>query len=393
MIVETKTIEQLKNEFNICFRNNCGDKVTKFSDLSVINGFSFALSKIVQKVIKSAAQIESKLFPESANGTALDDIASRQGIPARRAKSKSSVVLLFKASEGTTYPINTQVKTASGIIVSTQSELVINSNGYGYVLAESTTYGIEANVLANTLVTLVATAPVGHTSVTNPMRAIGGADEESDYTFRNRLINGEHILSRNTEAFYEALIINSNSNVMRINMSGLDIVNKSFEVVLVKNSLADFTNEEIDAIKEDIIDNLPMSDRNLVKLNVSSINYEAIDLFIPLRLTAGYTLANVLRDIQINLATYLDLTRWDFGKTVSWADMYEIIRHTEGVYEIIDTFYSPKKDVLVGSNSLPRIRQVTIKNVDTDEQIGESFTNAFWIRDNSENYFFNQIIG
>lgn len=392
MLIKVKTIEELKQEFIISLRNNCGDKITKVSDLSVTNGIAYGLSKIVQKINKNAAQIESKLFPEKANSTALDDIASRQGIPSRRGASASSVVLLFKATPATVYPINTQVQTPSGIVFTTQAELVINSNGYGFVLGNSTTTGQETNVNANNITILNGTPPAGHESVTNPVKAINGRDIESDYDFRKRLINAEHILSRNTEAFYEALILNDNEEVLRVFTRGSDAVNKAFELILVRNNLGEFSAGELSDIKDGIINNLPLSDKNTTKVNVKNVEFQYIDLYVPLQLKSGYTLDEVIVNIQIEMTTFLDLRKWEFGEKVEWDDLLQICKEAEGVKTVIDKDFSPRIDIQVDSKKLPRLRAFTIKDVDTDTTVGEAFTNSFWIKDNSENAIYSDII-
>lgn len=387
MLVKVKTIEQLKQEFFFSLRNNCGDKITKITPLSVTNGFAFAISKIVQKLNKDAAMIEAKLFPETANSTVLDNIASREGVPGRRSSSGSSTVLLFFGALATVYPAGTQVRSIGGVIFETLEELTLSFHRFGFVLAESTTVGSSVNVSPNTVTELVAAPPAGHTSVTNPFRAIGGRDQESDYDFRNRLLQAENIISKNTEAFYEALVYNVTEDILRVHSRGLKTFDDTFELIVVKNNLADYDAGELAAIKNGILNSVPLSDYGDTKISVANIDWTYIDMYIPIRLISGYNLEDVAVQMQAELATFIDLSRWRFGEKVEWDDLLEVCKNTEGVQEIYDRDFLPRVDKTVGEHSLPRIRQFTIKDIPSDTTFGNVFTPAFWNGTIVNNYY------
>ena len=394
MLTKLYTIDELKQQFFIGMRNNCGDKITKISTLSVINGFTYAISKLVQHVIKSAAQIEAKLFPASANQIALSDIALRDGVSAQRGANGSSVVLLFIANSGVYYPAGTLINSTNGIVFVTLADLTIESNGYGYVLANSNTQGFVTNVLANSITLYSGTPPTGHISVTNPFMAIGGVDIESTYDFKNRIMNVVFLLSRNTESFYESLIVNSNSNVLRIyTKSSNSIANiNTFEITLVKTDLGIFSDVDILSIQNAIFDYLPLSDRDNVKINLMNIDYTYFNIYVPIRLTSGYTLLQVATAMQDSLSSFLDLSQWQFGQQVYFDDILEICRNTDGVDAIIDTNFIPLNDIIVSANSLPRINLFTIVDVISNTIIGVPLTNPMWIRNVNSDTIFNEIV-
>ncbi len=390
MLVQLRTLESLKQEFIIAVRNNC-DNVTKVLPTSVINGIAYANAKIVQKINKDAAQVEGKLFPEYANSTVLDNIALRDGIPARGGAIASSVVLLFQASSGTVYPINTQVSSASGVIFQTTASLTIDNNAFGFISAVATTTGLSTNIDANTATIFLGTPPLGHISVTNPFMSVNGADAEDDYTFRKRLIGAENILSRNTQAFYEALITNINPNVIRINTSKLNSIDNSFEILVVQNNLADFNSTDLLAINNGIQSYLPFSDYGTTKIIVSNITWTYIDISLHIKMASGGVLATIAKQMQINLSTYLDLTQWSFGGTVSYYDLISQCENIPNVIDIVGNSFLPNADVLVSSNSLPRIRNFTITDDLTNTTVGNVLTPAFWINTNN-NVYFTQIL-
>lgn len=392
MLVQVKTTEQLKQEFIISLRNNCGDKITKVTPLSVTNGFAFGLAKIVQKINKDSAMIEAKLFPENANSTILDSIASREGIPGRRSSSKSSVVLLFRGTSGTTYPAGLQVRSVDGVIFELKAELVLGTHRFGYMIAESTTFGISTNVSPNSITETVATPPVGHTSVTNPYRAVGGRDEETDYDFRNRLLQAENIISRNTEAYYEALLYTANEDVLRVHSRGLKSFDDTFEIIVVKNSLADFSAGELSDMKTAILNSIPLSDYGTAKISVANISWTYVDIVVPLKLKSGYTLDQVLPEMQILVSNFVDISKWQFGEKLQWDDLLEVCKKTTGVEEVYDDLFTPNSDVLIPEHSLPRIRNFAVRDVVTNTTLGEVTTPSFWTAGNLFRNYFVEIL-
>lgn len=392
MLVQVKTTEQLKQEFIISLRNNCGDKITKVTPLSVTNGFAFGLAKIVQKINKDSAMIEAKLFPENANSTILDSIASREGIPGRRSSSKSSVVLLFRGTSGTTYPAGLQVRSVDGVIFELKAELVLGTHRFGYMIAESTTFGISTNVSPNSITEMVATPPVGHTSVTNPYRAVGGRDVETDYDFRNRLLQAENIISRNTEAYYEALLYTANEDVLRVHSRGLKSFDDTFEIIVVKNSLADFSAGELSDMKTAILNSIPLSDYGTAKISVANISWTYVDIVVPLKLKSGYTLDEVLPEMQILVSNFVDISKWQFGEKLQWDDLLEVCKKTIGVEEVYDDLFTPNSDVLIPEHSLPRIRNFAVRDVVTNTTLGEVTTPSFWTAGNLFRNYFVEIL-
>lgn len=386
MIIKLKTIEELKKDFLVAFRNNSGDKVTKISPTSIINGFAYGTSKIVQKINSDAALLETKLFPEYASGSYLEDISNREGYPVRGSASKSSVILLFKGENGTVYPLGTQVKSASGVIVETKLELTLGLNKFGYVLAESTLTGSDQNIENNTLNILVSTAPAGHISVTNTVRASGGTDVESDYNYKKRILNSNNILGKNTVAFYEALIRYVNSDVLRVTNEISNRVDNRFNLLLVKNSGADFTTQELTDIKNEIMQYVPLSDYGDETFIISNLEYTYFDMYVPLKLKSGYILENVLTQMQININNYIDLNKWEFGDNVLWEYLLSICLNTEGIKEIDEANFIPMKDIEVTNSSLPRLRNFSVKNLLTDDVINQINTPQMWNYNKEQSY-------
>lgn len=377
MLIKNKTIEELKTEFISSLRSNCGDKITKVLPDTVFNGLAFAISKITQKIIKSAAQIEARTFPELANNSTLDQIASENGIPVRYSASKSMVVLLFYAADTTFYASGFQVKNSDGIVFETKKDLTVNENEFGFVVSESLTTGSVNNVEANTLTIPVTTAPVGHVSVTNTFKAINGRDQEAYRDYQNFILNIENILSKNTEAYYDALVRNFNREIIKVYSEVVIGEINSFNLYVVKNNAADLSSGELTTLKNQIVPYTPLSDN---KFNILNVVYTDFDMIVPVRLITGYILADVLKDMQVNIQDFMNLTNWDFGQKLQWDDLLEVCKNTEGIEEVFDSGFYPNSDIQISDGSLPRLNNFTIENVDTGTTIGKSNIPSLSIR-------------
>jgi uncharacterized phage protein gp47/JayE len=373
MQTKIKTIEELKQEFMISFMNNCGTKVSKVSSISVINGFAYAISKLVQKINKYAAQIEALLFPQYAVSNQLDDIALREGVSSRMTGTKSSVVITFIGNKETIYPNGTKVKNTSGLEYVTTKEIKIgydddgNSTGknYSFVIAECFESGTKGNTDGYSITQLVDTPPTGHSSLYNSFAAINGTDSEDDFNFRRRIINSEDILSKNTQAYYEALVQKFQPDALKIFSQGLGTIDDKFEIAITKNNLGNYTNQEINNIWEAIIPYVPLSEYSNLKLTIRNILYVPVNIRVPVFLKKDYTIDEVYKNIELKLIEFFDYTTLDLGKKINYEEILNLCRNVDGVEDIDDNNFFPLQDIYVPEDKLARIYQVEVYDVKT----------------------------
>jgi len=170
-------IQQLRNSFSQILGSNINTtrETIVGQIIEVLAGSRFEITN------QTAAFINAVFNPYSAQGPMLDNLVALLGIK-RRPASKSKVELVFTAVAGTNIPIGTQAQADNGVIFSTLSPLVIDSSGTGNVMAESVDFGpLEA--LSNT-VTKVVQDVEGLLTVTNPLDATIGANEQTDDDLR-----------------------------------------------------------------------------------------------------------------------------------------------------------------------------------------------------------------
>lgn len=123
-------------------------------------------------------------FWNSATGVALDRLATQIGIQRHQAQY-AQADLQIAGKPGYLIPSNTEFMTDNGDSFLSDLDTQIDNNGNAVVSVHSTEMAGYTNVDANTIINQAN--PVDEIeTVTNPSAATGGADEESDYDFRNR---------------------------------------------------------------------------------------------------------------------------------------------------------------------------------------------------------------
>ena len=79
MITEITAVEELKQIFLEIFLNKT-DKVSDVSDESVLNGIAYGCGKLAQRTLTNQAIIEGHIFPDTAYGEYIDNLAANRGV-------------------------------------------------------------------------------------------------------------------------------------------------------------------------------------------------------------------------------------------------------------------------------------------------------------------------
>jgi len=360
MITKISTLEELKQIFVEVLLSKT-DKVTKVSDESVLNGIAYGVAKLSQKALKEIAIVESHLFPDSAFGDYLDNVAEIFGIAERLAATSSSVYARVVGTPGTQYIAGTHVfSSTSGITFSLQENLTLNSHGWGYVKLRSQELGAVTNVEPLTI-TKIAPIPSGHVYVINEYKANGGRDIEQDAYFRKRIKEGSNILARGTLAMLEQVFIKINSNILRLYHQGIN-ENGEVSLAIATQNGVNLTTNELDDLLEyggeyfSLVDMQPVGGV-AYGLTVSNIQYHPIDISFRCDLWAGYNADEVRKDIQLKLSKYFDYRYWNIEENkVEWDTLLELVKNTKGVRYVPDTYFTPSADIEVDKYKLPLMR-------------------------------------
>ena len=354
-------------------------KLSKLSAGSVFNAVSYGIAKIGQKALREIALIESQLFPEYATGSTLDLVAERYGIFSRLGASQSSCYIYLYGEEGTVYSKGTRFTSNDGISFTLNEQITLDSNKYAYGLATSVEKGTKANVSPLSITTCV-NAPTGHLYCTNTFSAYGGRDTESDDEFRNRIININNSISTKTLDYLAQIAIYFNPNILKFVHLGTNLGKTKLGVYTQSGAAlsdADLTNLAIQMREylalSDISENLEQ------RVYFANVDYNPIDLNIKLSyMEDKYSINEIYSAIQKKLISYVDYRYLNTEKNITWIELYELIKNTEG---IVNMNYGEflinggQNDIKINKNKLPKFRQMIIYNLDGDCLLDNKSTN------------------
>ena len=319
MITKITTVEELKQIFTEIFLNKT-DKVSDISNESVLNALAYGCAKIGQRILTNQAVVESHIFPDTAYGEYLDELANIRGISPRNSACGSTAYVRIEGEPGTSYDKNN-----------------------------------------------ISNPPSGHIAVTNEYKAVGGMDNESDDTFRVRIKESVNQLARNTLSYIEQVFMKINSRVLRVYKGGVDGDNKLNLIVVSVNGV-DFTDDEFNEILSKSEEYLSLTellqDTNDFALKLKNVDWLPVDIDFRVNIDASYDKDEVRRQMQIKISKLFDYRYWKYGDKIEWENILYSIRSIDGVRYIPDNYFYPQADINVPKYRLPRLRSFILRDLD-----------------------------
>jgi len=367
--METKplTIDRLKELITEIFYDK-QDVVTKSSDNSAINAIFYAMAKIGQKGLVDIANVEGQLFPEFATGSLLDLVANRLGVSGRFEAAGSSTFVRLVGAPGTQYLAATNLFTSTGgVAFELAQDITIPEDEYIYANVRSRDIGVKTNVNPHTI-TNINPAPTGHSYVINEFRAIGGIDNESDESFRQRIINYPNLLSETTLEKLNQIFININNNILRTIYLGLSVTGKNRLGVLTQNGI-ELSSSELDDLLDNAqrfiaITDLRKFGNNIIGLQLENITFFPIDVDFRVDIIQNYDPDSLRIDIQTKFAREVDYRFWNDGDIVEWDNLLRIVKDTQGVRSVPDKRFIPQADIEIPTGQFPRFRSFIMRDLD-----------------------------
>ena len=358
MITKIVPVSDLKQMFLEILLNKT-DKVSDISDDSVLNGIAYGCAKVGQRLLVNQGIVEGHLFPDTAYGQYLDNIASIRGVSPRFGACGSTTYVRVIAEPGTSYIMGVQKFTStSGVTFELEESKTVDKNGFAYIKVKSTQVGTSTNV-DPVSINKVSPKPNGHISVTNEYAATGGMDAESDALFRQRIKNSVNALSRGTIAFIEQVFMKINPRVLRVFKGGITS-NGKMNLIICSTNGASFSQNEFDLMISRSEEYLSLYDilREVggYALNLVNVEWQYVDVSFRVELDPSYDVDVVRKNIQIQMNKLFDYRFWNQGDRIEWDDLLQVAKNTEGVRYIPDNYFYPQSDINVPSNKLPRIR-------------------------------------
>jgi hypothetical protein len=336
-------------------------KVSKISDNSVLAGVSAGVSKIAGKAEKDIVIAVSRLFPDSAYGSQLDQVAQDFGIAPRFEASESSTFLRLVGEVGTSYLTNTHVFSGNeGVDFQLENDVVIGAAGFTYAKVRSVDSGIKTNVDSATI-NRVTPIPIGHSFVTNEYAAMGGRDTESDDLFRRRIKQGSNILATGTLAMLEQVFMLINNNVLKIYYRGINSSGKIVLSILTQNGI-DLSVSELDEILDrganffSLTELKPFGSQSY-GIVLENVSYQPIDISFRCELFPSFNPDDVRKEIQTKISKKLDFRYFLPGRDrIEWDDLLDVVKTTRGIKYVADQYFYPNQDQATDPNKVPRLR-------------------------------------
>jgi hypothetical protein len=353
--------------------------VTKVSDQSVLRGIIRGNVRTAKKALKDMMLAVSRLFPDLAYDTTLDQVADDRGISTRLAAAQSSTYVRLIADPATIYQQGIHVVSDNkGNSFDLEGDLTVGSKGYGYVKVRSQQSGSFTNVDPYTIIN-IAPQPSGHLGVLNEYASTGGRDVEDDSTFRQRIKEGPDILARGTLSYLTQAFIKINSNVLRVIYEGTNSQGKVVLGILTVNGI-DLTVDELQTLLEQAGPYLSLTELSPIGtqsygISLKNVEYHYVDISMRIELFVGSNFDDVVKDIQQKFSKYVDFRTWDSSiDKVEWDVLLGIVRSTSGVKYVSDNSFVPNVDVTIQTNKFPRFRGFVVYNLAGAIQVNQSGT-------------------
>lgn len=366
MITKVVPVQELKQIFLEVLLNKT-DRVNDVSAESVLNGIAFACAKVGQKCLVNQSVVEGHLFPDTAYGEYLDELAAIRGIAPRFGATPSTTYVRFIGDEGTYYNASQIILYATtGIAFTLEEDVTIGANGYAYGKVRATSSGANTNVdpLSINRMNIV---PQGHLSVTNEYRASGGRDYEDDELFRQRIKDSVNQLSRYTMSYIEQVFMKINERVLRVHKGGLTADGKMNLIVVAVNG-QDFSEQEFNEILSRSEEFLPLNEllreNTDFALSLQNVDWLPVDVEFRVDIDPAYDQAVVRRNIAIQMNKLFDYRFWKYGDKVEWENLLYAAKNVEGVRYVPDTHFYPRVDINVPRYRLPRIRGFILRDLE-----------------------------
>lgn len=366
MITKITPVEELKQIFLEIFLNKT-DKVSDVSDESVLNAIAYGNAKLTQRTLTNQAIIEGHIFPDSAYGEYLDNLAAIRGVAPRFSSSGSTTYVRVTADEGTSYIAGTHTFTStSGIVFDLEESRVVGINGYAYLKVRSQQSGLNTNVDALSI-NKVSPVPEGHISVVNEYAATGGADQEGDDLFRERIKTNMNQMSRTTLSYLEQVFMKINPRVLRLHKGGVDS-NGRFNLIVVSVNGQNFTDDEFNEILSKSEEYLSLSEllreNSGFSLKLNNVDWLPVDIEFRADVDPAYNVDVVRKNIQIQINKLFDYRFWKYGDKVEWENLLYAAKNVEGVRYVPDTHFYPQSDINIPRYRLPRVRGFVMRDLD-----------------------------
>lgn len=232
----------------------------------------------------------------------------------------------------------------------------------GLARAVSSGTGSAQNVPAFTIrnISNPGIVPLVTATATNEAAAQGGADQESDATFRSRIVSLFSGLNQGTALFYESQVRLINSRVVRIFLARGTQLNEVV-VYCATSDGSPLTTQEKQTLVTGLMNVVPV--QTIVTIN--DMTLQPVNVAFTTTLSAGATLRSVANALVETYREFLNWSTWPFGQAVQADDLLRMASATPGIDSLNVSTFTPVSDVPMSPATLPRVGTITITDAST----------------------------
>jgi uncharacterized phage protein gp47/JayE len=374
------------------------EEITAFEPKTAIRGFITAVAGTVRELWNDLYRMQRKIFLNTSSGKDLDELGAERGIT-RQGAASAGVILTFTGDKDTLIPEGTEVENPSTkLVYETTTDLKLGEKNPDLVVDDESkatsatiadtvwaickTSGSIGNSQVNTINKLSNGSIVGVKSVTNYSPAQGGADAESDGLFREKIRNYISILNQGTQSFYEALCKSINSRVLRVKAKKDSTRLDSIKLIIITADGALLSDKDLAYLGYQVMSR----HRAFTNVICENIKFVLVTVSERVKLLPGYRIEDVFIKTADACANFFDYKSWEFGKSISVDNVFNVCYNVEGVDDIELTSFKVKS----GSINDATVSQVL--HTKTASSSGDS-TISFTISELQPAFVENSLVG
>lgn len=347
-----KTVTEIYGEMLKCFTEECGMTLDEGSEMAVrLHAFAAQIYGLYRQNSWTMAQC----FPQTASGEYLDYHANLRGMErgdALRAKGMLRFSVEQTQSEALVIPKGTICMSAGLVRFETsKAETLVPGALFVDVSAQAVEEGPSGNVSEGS-VRVMAVAPPGIRTCTNPVGFVGGGAKEEDEHLRLRVLESYQRMPNGANAAYYEREARSILQVVAVNVISRARGRGTVDVV-VAGAMGDADVELINMVQA----HLEKQREIAVDVCVLAATVVPFALSVQLKLRQGAEQETVEQKVETALSAYFSGRR--LGESVLRAKLGQLIYEVEGVENY--TIVQPAQDLVIQPGQLPKPQTLSVE--------------------------------
>jgi len=349
-----KSVDKIYQELLAAFTERAGYTPDDSCDLTAR---LYAAAAQMQALSIQADWVLDQSFPQTAQGTYLDNHAAMRGL-ARTAATKAEGLLRFSVqlapAADLTVAAGTVCMTAAQVHFETTEDAVLTAGSLSAdVPAQALEAGTSSNATAGTI-TILTACPAGITGCTNPAAFSGGSDAESDASLRARIVESYQRLPNGANAAYYETVAMSHTGV-----AAARAVGRARGIGTVDVYVATATGAPSSALLAEVQSDLAEKREIAVDVQALAPSVKSTNVTVEIACTSGVAFDAVQTAAEAAVTGYFSGKL--LGKPVLLAELGSRIYAVDGVanYHIL----APTADGTASNTVLPVLGTLTVTEI------------------------------